>query len=49
MIVWRAKFGVKDIVDRLAEGVKVLWNAVYSLLTRFRKRESIGDMKRKVR
>ena len=48
--MWRAKFKVKDIVDRLAEeGVKVSHTAVYNLLTKFKKTESIGDMKRRPR
>ena len=36
--MWRAKFKVKDIVDKLAEeGGKVSRIAVYNLLTKFRK------------
>ena len=46
----RANFKVKDIVDRLAEeGVKVSRTAVYNLLTKFKKTESIADMKRRAR
>ena len=46
--MWRAKFKVKDIIDRLAEeGVKVSRTAIYNLLTKFKKTESIGDMKRR--
>ena len=48
--MWRAQFKVKDIVDRLAEeGVKVSRTAVYNLLTKFKKTESITDMKRRAR
>lgn len=48
--MWRAKFKVKDIVDRLAEeGVKVSRTAIYNLLTKFRRTESIGDIKRRAR
>ena len=44
--MWRAKFKVKDIIDRLAEErVKVSRTAVYNLLTKFKKTESIGDEK----
>ena len=47
--MWRAKFKLKDIVDRFAEGVKVSRTAVYNLLTKFRKTESIGDIERRPR
>ena len=43
--MWRAKFKVKDVVHWLAEGVKVSRTAIYNLLTKFKKTESIGDMK----
>jgi hypothetical protein len=36
--MWRAKFKVKEIVERLAEGVKVLHTAVYNL-SKFKKTE----------
>ena len=46
--MWRAKFKVKDIVDRLAEeGVEVSRSAIYNLLTKFKKTKSIGDLKRR--
>ena len=46
----RANFKVKDIVDGLAEeGVKVSRTAVYNLLTKFKKTESIADMNRRAR
>ena len=50
--MWRAKFKVKDIVDRLAEeDVKVSRTAIYmyNLLAKFRKTESIGDIKKRPR
>ena len=48
--MWRAKFKVKDIVDRLAEeDVKVSRTAIYNLLAKFMKTKSIGDIKRKPR
>ena len=46
--MWRANFKVKDIMKRLAEeDVKVSRTAIYNLLAKFRKTESIGDIKRK--
>lgn len=48
--MWRAQFKVKDIVDRFAEeGIKVLRTAVHNLFTKFKKTESIADMKRRAR
>ena len=45
--MWRAKFKVKDIVDRLAEeDVKISRTAIYNLLAKFRK---IGDIKKRPR
>jgi hypothetical protein len=48
--MWRANFKMKDIIERLAEeGVKVSRTAVHNLLTKFKKTESVGDMKRRAR
>ena len=43
--LWKAKFTVKDIVERLAEeGVQVSRTAIYNLITKFHKTGSVGDM-----
>ena len=48
--MWRAKFTVKEIVDRLAEeGVKASRTTVYKLLSKFQKTNSIADIKRRPR
>jgi transposase len=48
--MWRANFKMKDIIERLAEeGVKVSRTAVHNLLTKFKKTESVGDIKRRAR
>lgn len=50
MNMWRAKFTVKDIVDRLAEeGVKTSRTAIYNLVSKFQKTNSIADIKRRPR
>ena len=50
MNMWRAKFTVKDIVNRLAEeGVKVSRTAIYNLVSKFQKTNSIADIKRRPR
>ena len=47
---WRANFKVKEIVGRLAEeGVEVSRTAIYNLLTKFKRTESIGDLTRRPR
>ena len=43
--MWRTKFKMKDIMAE--KGIKVSQTAVYNLLTKFRKLESIGDIKRR--
>ena len=45
--MWRAKFKVKEIVERLAEGVEVGYTAIYNLLSKFKKTELIGDLTRR--
>lgn len=35
--LWRAKFAVKDLVERLAEGVEVSRAAIYNLVIKFNK------------
>jgi hypothetical protein len=47
--MWRANFKMKDIIERLAEGVKVSRTVVHNLLTKFKQTESIGDTKRRAR
>ena len=44
--MWRVKFKVKEIVERLAEGVEVGYTAIYNLLSKFKKTELIGDLTR---
>ena len=48
--MWRAKFTVKEIVERLAEeGVKASRTSIYNLLSKFRRTNSIADIKRRPR
>ena len=48
--MWRGKFKVKEIVERLTEdGVEVSRTAIYNLLTKFKKTELSGDLTRKPR
>ena len=49
--MWRAKFDVKAIVDRLAEGgVKVSrTTTIYNLVSKFKKTNSVGDIKKRPR
>ena len=50
MNMWRADFPVKEIVERLAEeGVKASRTAIYNLLSKFQKTNSIADIKRRPR
>ena len=50
MNMWRAKFTVKEIVERLAEeGVKTSRTTIYNLLSKFQKTNSIADIKRRPR
>ena len=47
MNMWRAKFTVKQIIERLAEeGVKVTRITTYNLINKFRKSNSIVDIRR---
>ena len=46
--MWRANFKVKEIMGRLAEqGVEVSRTAIYNLLTKVKRMESIGDLIRR--
>ena len=46
--MWRANFKVKEIMGRLAEeGVEVSRTAIYNLLTKFKRTESIGNLMRR--
>ena len=48
--LWRAKFTVKQIIERLAEeGVEVSRTAIYNLIAKFHKTNSVGDIKRRPR
>ena len=50
MNMWRAKFTVKEIVERLTEeGVKTSRTTIYNLLSKFWKTNSIVDIKRRPR
>ena len=46
--MWRAKFDVKAIIDRLAEeGVKVSRTTIYNLVSKFKKTNLVGDIKKR--
>ena len=48
--LWRAKFTVKDIVERLAEEeVEISRTAIYNLVSKFSQTNAVGDMKRRPR
>jgi transposase len=50
MNMWRSKFTVKEIIERLAEeGVRTSRTAIYNLLSKFQKTSSIADIKRRPR